>query len=83
MDGEIKRPETIPEIVRKAFKLAELEKPEAVHIELPEDIAGDEIDPNIVPTTVLPKSVPAMESLEKAVERIKQSENRLLLPETV
>jgi acetolactate synthase-1/2/3 large subunit len=76
---QIKRPETIPEIVRKAFKLAELEKPGAVHIELPEDIAGDEIDPNIVPKTVLPKSVPAMESLEKAVERIKQSKKPFII----
>ena len=31
--------ETIPEIVRKAVRLARTEKPGAVHIELPEDIA--------------------------------------------
>ena len=32
-------PDTIPEIVRKAVRLARTEKPGAVHIELPEDIA--------------------------------------------
>ncbi|MDJ0928277.1 MAG: acetolactate synthase large subunit [Gammaproteobacteria bacterium] len=36
--------ETIPEIVRKAVRIARGEKPGAVHIELPEDIAKHEID---------------------------------------
>lgn len=35
----IRHPDTIPEIVRKAIRLARGEKPGAVHIELPEDIA--------------------------------------------
>jgi len=39
-NASIVHPETIPEIVRKAFKLAVTEKPGACHIELPEDIAG-------------------------------------------
>jgi acetolactate synthase-1/2/3 large subunit len=36
----INDPSIIPEVVRKAVKIAESEKPGAVHIELPEDIAG-------------------------------------------
>ncbi len=32
-------PEAVPEVVRKAFKVAELEKPGAIHIELVEDVA--------------------------------------------
>ncbi len=35
---------TIPEIVRKAVRVARSEKPGAVHIELPEDIAKVEVD---------------------------------------
>ena len=35
----IRTPGSIPEVVRKAFKLAEMEKPGACHIELAEDIA--------------------------------------------
>ncbi|MFU8820927.1 MAG: thiamine pyrophosphate-dependent enzyme [Gammaproteobacteria bacterium] len=35
----IRHPDTIPEVVRKAVRLARTEKPGAVHIELPEDIA--------------------------------------------
>ena len=33
-------PSTLPEIVRKAVRVARTEKPGAVHIELPEDVAG-------------------------------------------
>jgi len=35
--------ETIPRFVRHAFKLAEAERPGAVHLELPEDIAGVDV----------------------------------------
>src|SRR3989338_5467142 len=42
-NSTISSPEVIPEIVRKAFKIAESEKPGATHIEFPEDIAGMEI----------------------------------------
>ena len=36
----VERAEAIPEIVRKAFRVATLEKPGPTHIELPEDIAA-------------------------------------------
>jgi acetolactate synthase-1/2/3 large subunit len=36
-------PEVVPEVVRKAFKLAEIEKPGATHIELGEDVAHRQI----------------------------------------
>ncbi len=34
----------IPEVIRKAFKLAEAEKPGACHIEVPEDVAAETVD---------------------------------------
>ena len=37
-------PDTIPEAFRKAFKLAQTEKPGATHIEIPEDVARMETD---------------------------------------
>ena len=40
----ILHPDTIPEIVRKAVRLSRTEKPGAVHIELPEDIAKEDSD---------------------------------------
>ncbi len=38
----VRHPDNIPEIVRKAFKVAETEKPGAVLVELPEDLAHSE-----------------------------------------
>jgi len=35
----------IPRSIRHAFKVAEAERPGAVHLELPEDIAGEQIEP--------------------------------------
>ena len=37
-------PGMIPTVIRNAFKHAEAERPGAVHIELPEDVAEDETD---------------------------------------
>ncbi len=34
----------IPEVIRKAFKLAEAEKPGACHVEVPEDVAGEIVE---------------------------------------
>jgi acetolactate synthase-1/2/3 large subunit len=39
-NARIEKPEIIPEVVRKAFKLAQSEKPGSCHIEVPEDVAG-------------------------------------------
>ncbi|MBI4294826.1 MAG: acetolactate synthase large subunit [Chloroflexi bacterium] len=38
-NARVERPEVIPELVRKAFRIAEAEKPGATHLELPEDMA--------------------------------------------
>src|SRR3546814_7176704 len=40
----IRSADTIPEIVRKAVRVARSEKPGAVHIELPEDVAKQRSD---------------------------------------
>jgi thiamine pyrophosphate-dependent acetolactate synthase large subunit-like protein len=37
-NARVASPQIIPEVVRKAFKVAESEKPGATHLELPEDI---------------------------------------------
>ncbi|MEE8424136.1 MAG: acetolactate synthase large subunit [Thermodesulfobacteriota bacterium] len=45
----ISSPDAVVEIVRKAFKLAEFEKPGATHIEISEDIAKDVAQKNLTP----------------------------------
>src|SRR5207237_9267398 len=38
-NARVERADTLPEMVRKAFRVARLEKPGATHLELPEDVA--------------------------------------------
>src|ERR1700728_2757549 len=37
-NARVSSPEIVPEVVRKAFKVAESEKPGSTHLELPEDV---------------------------------------------
>lgn len=62
-------PVSVPEIMRKAYKVAMSEKPGATHVELPEDIAGMPVPDDLVPLSRLDKirrSVPD----DKAVDQI-------------
>ncbi|MEW6224346.1 MAG: acetolactate synthase large subunit [Chloroflexota bacterium] len=45
----VQRAGAIPEIVAKAFRVAQLAKPGPTHIELPEDVAASVVDPELVP----------------------------------
>jgi acetolactate synthase I/II/III large subunit len=45
----VERPAAVPEIVRKAFRIAQLEKPGPTHIELPEDIAATAVPDDAQP----------------------------------
>ncbi len=72
-------PEAIPEIVRKAFKVAQTEKTGASFIEFPENIAEMETEekPLHVKHTVPPE--PAMEQIERAAELISKAKNPIIL----
>src|SRR5436190_22978650 len=43
-NARVADPEVIPEVVRKAFNVAEAEKPGATHLELPEDVMAAPLD---------------------------------------
>src|SRR5215469_13735729 len=69
---------TIPTMVREAFRLAQQERPGAVHLELPEDIAGEnaaELTPVPLHQVALPVAQPA--SLDHAAELILAAERPL------
>src|SRR5271170_7632401 len=53
MARQIVSPATIPSIVREAFRVAQEERPGPVHLELPEDIAAEEV-PDMSPVAVHP-----------------------------
>ena len=71
--------EATPEVVRKAFRLARLEKPGATHIELPEDVAAEDIDmqPLEVRRTSYPRAQEAV--ITRALELIAQSKAPVIL----
>ena len=66
----IAHPDNIPEVVRKAFKLAEMEKPGACHIELAEDIAAAPATNAPIPRHKLRRPVPADKIIDGAWELI-------------
>ena len=72
-------PNTIPEVVRKAFKLAQTEKTGASFIEFPENIAEMEVDdyPLPVKNPVLPE--PAAAQVERAAQEISEARNPMIL----
>jgi acetolactate synthase-1/2/3 large subunit len=69
----------IPEIVRKAFHDAEMEKPGATHIELPEDIAALEADGSPLPKLKIAEPVVATSALRAAAEIINRAKDPIIL----
>jgi acetolactate synthase I/II/III large subunit len=72
-------PDIIPEAFRKAFKLAQSEKPGATHIEIPEDVARMETDgqPLLVQWPHLGGAAP--ERIEKATRIISEAARPVVL----
>lgn len=76
----IRNGDNIPEIVRRAFKIANEEKAGATHIELPQDVAKQQS--NIMPIPKqghVPRSYPNKFVIDKAVKLILDSRKRLIL----
>ena len=74
------RVDAIPEIVRKAFRLATLEKPGPTHIELPENLAAadaSEIEPLTPGKAYFPE--PTDEAISHASRLLAESERPIIL----
>jgi len=69
----------IPSMVREAFKIATTERPGAVHIELPEDIAEEEVEHNIYPVRNFIYPTASTEAVSDAVTMIEKAKRPLLL----
>lgn len=78
-NAQIVRPSNTPEIVRKAFKIAQTEKPGAVHIDLPENIAAMAAIGKPLQKDSQEKTYAAFSSIEKAAELISKANNPLIL----
>ncbi|WHY85168.1 acetolactate synthase large subunit [Neobacillus novalis] len=76
---QVKAADRIPEIIRKSFRIATEEKPGAVVIELPENIAMENVTTKPLAVTCLPKSVPAAESLKQAAQLLNASNRPFII----
>lgn len=74
-------PRVLPEIVRNAFKLAEMEKPGATHIELAEDVAGLDVPAALEP--ISPRAVrradPNPAALDEALSLLRKANRPLII----
>jgi acetolactate synthase I/II/III large subunit len=78
----IPTPRAIPEMVRKAFKVAEAERPAAVYLAVPEHIDADAADyPDLtpLPRNVVRPDAPAPRQIARAVDVLRQAKRPVVL----
>jgi len=71
--------DTIPSRVREAIRVAKEEKPGAVHLEFPEDIAEEQSEELPVPASSVRRPIAEGKSVRQAVDMIEASKHPLLL----
>ncbi len=76
---QIVRPSITPEVVRKAFKRAQTEKPGAVHIDLPENIAAMPVEGRPLHKDNIDKTFASFASIRAAAAVISQAINPIIL----
>ncbi|MGG7650031.1 acetolactate synthase large subunit [Pseudomonas sp. ES4] len=71
--------DNIPSRVREAFRLAEEEKPGAVHLELPEDIAAEQTDSTPITPSLHRRPLAEHKAIDAAVEKLQAARNPILV----
>lgn len=71
----------IPEMIRKAFKVAETERPAAVYLAIPEHIDADETDYDLtpLPRNVVRAEAPSPGQVQRAVEVLRKAKRPVVL----
>jgi acetolactate synthase-1/2/3 large subunit len=69
----------VPSVVREAFRLAAEERPGAVHIELPEDIAAEHTDATLIAASTVRRPIAEYKAIDAAVRMIEQAKAPVLL----
>ncbi len=70
---------TIPSRIREAFREAQEEKPGAVHLELPEDIAAEQTDESLIAASYVRRPIAEEKSIRAAVDLIQNAKHPLLV----
>jgi len=80
LSRQIVSPNTIPTLVREAFRVAEEERPGPVHLELPEDIAAEECETAaLIPPHSLELPIANAEAINRASKLIMNARAPLLM----
>jgi acetolactate synthase-1/2/3 large subunit len=79
MTRQIVNGNNIPSLVREAFRLAMEERPGAVHLELPEDVAAEDVTEILFEPNHIRRPNSDEKSVMKAVEMIQNAKRPLLL----
>ena len=69
----------MPSRIREAFRISQEERPGAAHLELPEDVAGEEAESQPLPRSRARRPVAEGKAIKQAVEMIEKAKNPLLL----
>src|SRR3954453_19780712 len=79
-NARLNNPRIIPEVVRKAFKVAQQQKPGPTHIEIPEDVMEEEADAARLPVNErLRPPEPSGEEIARAAEIIREASSPIVL----
>ena len=78
-NARVHDPAIIPEAVRKAFAVAEREKPGATHLELPDDVMEAESDGQPVPRRPAALVEPIAAEIHRAAELLQRCERPVIL----
>jgi acetolactate synthase-1/2/3 large subunit len=78
-NARVSDPGIIPEVIRKAFKVAEAEKPGSTHLELPEDVMAASLDSEPLHHTPSARSEPAAADVDRAARLICDARNPVVL----
>lgn len=71
--------DNIPSRMREAFRLAEEEKPGAVHLELPEDIAAEQTDSIPIPRSLNRWPLAEHSAIDAAVAKLRKARSPILV----
>ncbi len=76
---QVERPEAVPEVVRKAFRLAQMERPGATYISLPENVAAAGVSGYPMPPTPVEYAPPRSDDVLRAALMIAQARNPVII----
>ncbi len=79
MAATIPSADRVPSLVHEAVRLAEFERPGAVHLELPEDVAAEQTAAVPVPPQKVRRPGPDPKAVEEAIQTLEQAKRPIIL----